>query len=90
MKKIFFLLFLFVLPQNVFSQKNKLNNRGEKEGVWEYFYKNSKLKETGVYVNDIKEGMWKGYNDDGTLGFEGTFVSGKKDGKWSIRKRNKV
>jgi antitoxin component YwqK of YwqJK toxin-antitoxin module len=46
--------------------KNWVDKKGRKQGYWEIYWNNGKLREKGLYVNGLKEGIWEGYNEDGS------------------------
>ena len=48
-----------------------------KDGKWEEFYENGKLKTTGNYTNDERNGEWKIYFDNGQLAAVGNYTSTK-------------
>jgi uncharacterized protein len=58
-----------------------------KNGVWQYFYDNGKLREQGAYKNNRREGEWKFYNFEGQLIGSKFFFEGKLQsisGKYSL------
>lgn len=46
---------------------NAYNHNGKKQGIWETFYSNNIIKESGRYRNGIKDGYFKYYDKEGNL-----------------------
>ena len=62
---------------------NQLDDKGYKQGYWERYYLDSKLKSKGSYINDKKDGLWGWYyNHNGKLFCKGCYINGIKDGYW--------
>ena len=55
---------------------------GNKEGPWEFYYKNGQVEEKGDYKNGKREGPWVYYLDNGQLGSKGDYKNGKREGPW--------
>ncbi len=53
-------------------------NNNRKEGIWEEYYSNGKMRSTLTYVNGVLEGPATFYNSDGKVMKEGSF----KGNKW--------
>lgn len=47
-----------------------------------YYYKNGKVKATGIYEDDQMEGEWIFYRETGQLWQVGSFLHNKKHGHW--------
>ncbi len=62
--KIVFSLFIFLMIHPVFSQGevNQLNKNGEREGVWEKYYDNNRLRYRGTFKNGKEVGTFKYYS----------------------------
>ena len=62
--KIVFLLIVFLIIHPVFSQGevNQLNKNGEREGVWEKYYDNNRLRYRGTFKNGKEVGTFKYYS----------------------------
>ncbi|MGB5264007.1 MAG: toxin-antitoxin system YwqK family antitoxin, partial [Lutimonas sp.] len=62
--KIVFLLIVFLIIHPVFSQGevNQLNKNGEREGVWEKYYDNNRLRYRGTFKNGREVGTFKYYS----------------------------
>ena len=82
---IAFLLVFFLCSQaNLFAQENRLNQEGEKEGIWNEYFKDGKLAGTGVYKNGKKEGKWTEYSDWHHITIKVKYKNGKKRGKRNL------
>ena len=59
--------------------KETLKN-GERDGPWEYYFVNGRLREKGAYKNGKREGPWIDYDKNGTVNkkLTGTYKNGKK------------
>jgi len=69
-------------------KKNKEDRKGNRQGYWEFYYTNGKLREKGYYIDDKREGLWKTYREDGSLSIKGVYLNDKVDGLWEIYDRN--
>jgi antitoxin component YwqK of YwqJK toxin-antitoxin module len=79
---IFVLLFIFsqLWGQNTSTPVNRADNQGKRTGVWELYYDNGALKETGHYEAGEKTGLWKTYYNHGTIKHEITYTDGLAKG----------
>jgi antitoxin component YwqK of YwqJK toxin-antitoxin module len=59
---------------------NQYNDKGLKEGYWEFYYLNGNLMYKGVYINGLKDGYWEFYYLNGNLMYKGYFINGKFSG----------
>ncbi len=55
---------------------------GRKEGKWNYYYENGKVKSTGSYGNNLENGTWQFYFENGKTEQVGVFKNGKFSGTW--------
>ncbi|NOX86141.1 MAG: toxin-antitoxin system YwqK family antitoxin [Chlorobi bacterium] len=55
---------------------------GEKEGFWNEYYPDGKLKAAGRYDKDDRDGLWKFYYPSGQLEEVGKYLNGKPDSTW--------
>jgi antitoxin component YwqK of YwqJK toxin-antitoxin module len=55
---------------------------GKREGYWEFYYPNGKLRKKGNLVNDNRHGYWEAYYSNGQLISKGNYVNGKREGYW--------
>lgn len=44
-----------------------------KNGVFEYFYENAQLRDSGAYENNIRTGIWRHFDKNGVLIYEQNF-----------------
>jgi antitoxin component YwqK of YwqJK toxin-antitoxin module len=56
---------------------NRIDRKGRKQGLWEYYYPNGQLHIKGSYVSGEKDGIWEYYYSDGDLDFKVLFENGK-------------
>jgi antitoxin component YwqK of YwqJK toxin-antitoxin module len=59
---------------------NQFNEQNQRSGVWEEYYEDGSVKETGSYVEGEKDGLWKAYYPGGNLKHEITYESGAARG----------
>ena len=57
-------------------QINQYDNDGRKQGYWEDYYGNGRIRSKGNYVNGIWEGNWEFYYDNGKISSKASFVNG--------------
>jgi antitoxin component YwqK of YwqJK toxin-antitoxin module len=55
---------------------------GVRQGKWNLWHENGKLRRTEIFLNGKLEGSWKQYRDDGTLESEESYRGNLRDGKW--------
>jgi antitoxin component YwqK of YwqJK toxin-antitoxin module len=49
------------------SKNNQYNEKGQRHGLWKFYFDNGQLWEKGTYVNGKPHGMWKHYNRDSKI-----------------------
>ncbi len=59
-----------------------VTEKGEKEGLWKYYYEKGKLRSAGNYFHNERNGKWKFYNLSGKIEQTGQYRQGKGDGTW--------
>lgn len=59
------------------------HDRGQKMGIWTYFYNNGGIQGVGPYEDDVISGEWKWFRKTGELMQTGSFRDGKKTGLWT-------
>jgi antitoxin component YwqK of YwqJK toxin-antitoxin module len=59
-----------------FDEKNLRN------GYWEGYFSNGKIKWKGNYINGKKDGYWVIYYFNGNLMWKGNYVNGIEEGYW--------
>ncbi|MFG6687549.1 toxin-antitoxin system YwqK family antitoxin [Mariniflexile sp. HNIBRBA6329] len=59
---------------------NSINDK--RNGNWEAYHQNGKIKIKGFYVDGKEEGLWEAYYENGQLNYRGKFIEGIKDGLW--------
>jgi antitoxin component YwqK of YwqJK toxin-antitoxin module len=55
---------------------------GMRQGKWNLWHENGKLRRTENFLNGKLEGSWKQYRDDGTLESEESYKNNLRDGNW--------
>ncbi len=71
-----------LFSNGILLAKGRYDDRGRKQGKWEYFYEDGTLKATGNYVDDFKNNEWKYYFQDSTLEQRGRYILDAPDGTW--------
>ena len=56
--------------------------RGEAEGLWEYFFNAYTPAAKGAFHNGLRDGPWIEYWENGELRKRGSFSAGKEIGEW--------
>jgi len=56
---------------------NLYNEKGQKHGYWESYYKNGQLLSKGSFLNGKRHGDWEYYWDNGQLDYKKTYDNGK-------------
>jgi antitoxin component YwqK of YwqJK toxin-antitoxin module len=65
------------------NYKGNYNEKGKKNGAWEYWFENGSYRETGSYVSGIKHGHWTSYFEKGNfVDSDGDYKKGKQHGTW--------
>ena len=59
-----------------------ITEKGEKEGMWKFYYENGAVRAEGKYLHNQRTGPWKFYGRDGKLEQTGTYRRGKAEGTW--------
>ena len=63
-------------------RKNRVNRRGNRVGIWEFYYSNGNISSKGLYVNGKEEGIWEIYYSNGNIDAKGLYVDGNREGIW--------
>lgn len=53
-----------------------------KTGLWVYYWENSQIKKTGIYIKNKKNKEWKYYYKNGELQQKGSFIRDQPEGLW--------
>lgn len=67
-----------------YEYKEDENGSLIKNGKYQTWYDNEKIKATGIYENDLKDGNWKFFNEEGKLDFESEYSNDLKNGEFII------
>ena len=57
-------------------------NLNMRDGLWESYYKNGKMKVSSNFIDGKFDGEYKAYYKDGNIQSNGYYRNGKHDGKW--------
>ena len=60
----------------------EIDDNNLRQGIWELYYSNGKLKRKGNYKNGIYDGYWEEYFSNGQLQSKGNYINGKLEGYW--------
>ncbi len=63
------------------SEKYFLNDQGKKEGVYESYHENGKLKDRGNYAANKQTGEWFGFHENGKSSYIEIWSAGQLTGK---------
>jgi antitoxin component YwqK of YwqJK toxin-antitoxin module len=55
---------------------NQYDMGGRKQGYWEDYYENGRIRSKGLYKDDIKTGIWEWYYDNGKISSKASYVNG--------------
>jgi antitoxin component YwqK of YwqJK toxin-antitoxin module len=69
---------------------NKVNKRGLRVGLWEFYDADGRMWCKGMYKNDLMDGYWEYYHDNGKLLSRGNYVKSLRDGYWQEFNRRGV
>ena len=66
------------------NYKGTYNEKGKKQGFWEYWFETGQYREKGSYVSGIKHGHWTSYYEKGNfIDSDGNYSKGKQHGNWT-------
>jgi antitoxin component YwqK of YwqJK toxin-antitoxin module len=60
--------------------KGQLNSKGQREGIWEEFFKNGNIRRRTPYVGGEKDGIVEEFYEDGNLLWRASYKEGERDG----------
>lgn len=78
-----------IYSRGVLLAKGIIDENGNKQGKWEYYYETGELKAEGEYKDDLKVGLWKYLFIEGHVEQTGRYVAGKPVGTWNWFYENK-
>lgn len=64
--------------------QGKVDDKGQRTGVWEAFFENGNYWSQGSYSNGVENGMKIVWYDNGNKRYQGEQVQGKPIGTWSF------
>jgi antitoxin component YwqK of YwqJK toxin-antitoxin module len=104
MKKLIYIIGIFLIPIIAFGQENNIINTNDLYSVDEiaYFkkdstlvtgkvnrwYENGQLMKEGTCKDGKQDGVWKEWHENGQIESEGTFKDGEEDGLFSMWHEN--
>jgi len=56
---------------------------GLRDGAWEQYYSDGKIKIRGTFVNDENAGTFQAFSPEGQLMISGQYADGHRDGIWT-------
>jgi len=62
------------------SIKGQLNSKGQREGIWEWFFENGNIYWRISYKKGKRDGIEEGFYSSGNIQIRTTFKEGKRDG----------
>ncbi len=68
--------------QGNLTGEGKVNDEGEKIGLWKYYFSTHELKSKGKYKKNKRNGKWIYYYKTGKIEQKGVFLNGKFAGNW--------
>lgn len=48
-------------------KKNQLNKEGNREGYWEEYHWNGRIRNKGNFINEFQVGYWEYYSANGQI-----------------------
>jgi uncharacterized protein len=70
----------FYHTNGALSSNGNYDDAGKRQGEWNYFYENSRLKEKTIFKDDKIEGLSLDYHDNGLLYASGTYKNSEIQG----------
>jgi hypothetical protein len=70
-------------PDGTLRVKYSIDDNGDKDGSYEEFYPNGKLKLKATYKEDVQEGSFKSYHENGKTHITAVYNAGKLEGAFS-------
>ncbi|MCK5823292.1 MAG: hypothetical protein KAG95_04765 [Bacteroidales bacterium] len=68
--------------QGNLSGEGKVNEEGEKTGLWKFYFSTKEIKAKGKYLKNKKNGKWTYFYKTGETEQKGVFSKGKLAGNW--------
>lgn len=65
-----------------------IDESGKKQGMFEYYYPDKKIKAKGEYLNNRRIGQWTFYFQNSNIEQEGHYKNGYLDGEWTWYYKN--
>ena len=74
----------FVRMRSIKKIINRVNRKGLKIGIWEFYDENGRLTSKGSYKDGVMVGKWKFYHLNGKIRSKGEYVDNDKEGIWEF------
>lgn len=62
--------------------EGSINEHGNKDGLWEEWYRHGQIRSLGNYIDGKKVGVWKTWHQTGRMKSEGCYKDGVEHGLW--------
>ena len=70
------------LKNDTLIYEGSYDTLSNKTGLWVYYWENSQIKKTGIYIKNKKNKEWKYYYKNGELQQKGSFIRDQPEGLW--------
>jgi antitoxin component YwqK of YwqJK toxin-antitoxin module len=71
-------------PNGELKMSGKLNNNGQKEGIWISYFENGKKNSESNFKNGVNDGYSMVWYPNGNVRYFGDYKDGKKVGDWTF------
>ncbi|MDX1350544.1 MAG: hypothetical protein R3279_09865 [Putridiphycobacter sp.] len=71
-------------PNGQLKMSGKLNNNGQKEGIWISYFENGKKNSESNFKNGVNDGYSMVWYPNGNVRYFGDYKDGKKVGDWTF------
>ena len=65
--------------------EGSFNEKGERTGIWKYWYQNGNLWSVCEYKNGKRDGKTTVYYKNGNIRYEGSFSNNQPSGAWTFK-----
>ena len=76
----------FFFPSQTIEIRGKYNQKGEKDGLWEWYYPNGTLLMEENYNDGELDGLFVEYDEHGNIISKGEYIEGLEDGSWFYKR----
>jgi antitoxin component YwqK of YwqJK toxin-antitoxin module len=71
-------------PNGQLKMSGKINNSGQKEGIWTSYFENGKKNSESNFKNGLNDGYSMVWYPNGNVRYFGDYANGKKVGEWTF------